>query len=675
MNSPSISNSETRRDESFSDKDFSEVGDRIARIAQQAESRTEFLQLVGAELEEAFQVGIVALESGEWASPMMLVSDSELARQIDRSKIRELLTSAAIVPIACDVPLSSEMQPANTRGLRIELTSSPTRAAILLIYSVDQIADPLGQIQDLKQLGGFAEAVRGEITIFNSRSKTELIVDPNSAASASRSALQQFHADLDVETTTYRIANESRRLLKADRATLLMPKSGKLRVRAMSGVAVIDSRSNAVKSTEEFVRHAAMLSRPIAFPNDEPLPPQVEEPLDDYLDQCGVASTVLLPLHLPDHSEQDDALTVSPFESTGDLIAVILLEYFAGDAPEVNDAMKVVSTEAMLALRNATEHEKIFGLSLWKAVGTVYQALRSPIAVCASVLCICLICAGLIVQTQHHVIATGTIQPTSQRQVFAAMDGVVKDVLVRDGDIVSAGQPLLVLENADLESQAETLSGDILAKTKRLSSIKTVRLSPTQEASQVQRLVLEQRQLESDLANLQAQMKLVQQQQEELTVRSPIDGKVVAWQLERRLGRRPISRGNAVAMVVDSNGPWELRLQLPDRDSGPVVNCLKEQETLPVQFAVATTPGNSFAASLNEVATSTRVDEAGQYIVDVTAAITEPFKDGQDSFSPNNVRVGADVTAKIACGRRSLLSSWFSDVIDFVDRNILFYVR
>ena len=35
-------------------------------------------------------------------------------------------------------------------------------------------------------------------------------------------------------------------------------------------------------------------------PGEEPLPPQIQDPLDEYLDESGVMSAVLLPLHAPD---------------------------------------------------------------------------------------------------------------------------------------------------------------------------------------------------------------------------------------------------------------------------------------------------------------------------------------------------------------------------------------
>jgi hypothetical protein len=98
---------------------------------------------------------------------------------------------------------------------------------------------------------------------------------------------------------------------------------------------------------------------------------------------------------------------------------------------------------------------------------------------------------------------------------------------------------------------------------------------------------------------------------------------------------------------------------------------------LPVRFAVATQPESSYAATLTSIATASRKNEFGDHVLDATAHVSIAASDaeGLDRFRPDQVRGGADVRAKIACGRRSILGSWFGDVVDFAHRNVLFYFR
>jgi multidrug efflux pump subunit AcrA (membrane-fusion protein) len=693
----------------------------VSVCAAETSSRAEFLQRLAAEISKTFDVDIVAVESTDWSGPMMLVTSDDLARRISRDSIRELLASAAIVPIACDVQLEipTDAGAQRTRALRVELTDAPYRSAILLVYPADVQPTPTDQLNALKKLGEYSKSARSKIgglsPIDSDRALTrdQSSSDATAAALRARHALSQFHADLDLDATSYRIANESRRLLNCDRTTVLTQRGGRLRVSAISGVAVVDSRSNSVKSAEELARRVSVMSRTMVLPSDEPLPPQIQEPLDRYLDETGVSTTIVLPLHKPDdcdQREEADSSVAATLEGDGDIIAMMMLEYFAGEPPQaIGPATALVASEAMYALRNSMEHRNVFGLSLWKSVGSVLHSGKMPLIALGGAAMIGLLLLSIFIQVEHHVIATGSVQPTMQRQVFASVDGVVKQIDVTDGQVVKSGDSLLRMENADLESRAESLTGELQTSSKRLASILAMRLNANTDATQADRLGLEERQLRSEVQNLESQLELVKLQQEDLIVRSPIDGTVVGWQLDRRLSDRPISRGNLLLRVVDHTGKWSLRLNVPDRNAGPILEALETQKELPVQFAVATDPNGSYSASLKQIATAARLDESGLHVIDATAEIRgaptsaeevsqsesvgsvapatpsslsgttnlefDADQPSRSRFNAADVRVGADVTARISCGKRSVLRSWFSDAFDFVDRNVLFYFR
>ena len=695
---------------------------QVESCAAEASTQSDFMRRIAALLAEAIGSSIVAIESSQWSSPMMLVNDDSLADRIDRVSIRDLLATAAVVPIACDIPLQIPDDQGNdkTRAIRVQLNETPSRSAVLLIYAAGANPSPNEQLIALRMLNDYSSAIRRTVDSLPQDDVVRgLTVAENQNALASalraRQSLTQFHRDLDLDATAYRIANESRRLLNCDRTTVLLPSGKKFKVRAMSGVAVVDSRSNSVKSIERLAAAAIVMSRPMILPSEDQLPPQIQAPLDDYLDETGVMTTILLPLYEPNHvkdeDEGSDAQIENPFDGQGDAVALMMLEYFSGAPPEaISPATTIIASEAMYSLRNATEHRNVFGLRLWKSVGKLTHSGKFPLIATGLAGCVALLIASLLIQVEHHVIATGSVEPTGQRQVFANVDGVVKTIHVIDGQKVAAGEALFQLENADLESRAESLSGEIQTDAKRLASVQMMRLSPSSEPAQADRLALEERQLQSELKNLRAQQQLVADQQEQLVVTSPIDGTVVGWQLDRRLSDRPVTRGSLLVRVVDHNGPWSLRLNIPDYESGPLLEARQENDRLPVKFAVATVPDASFAAELVSVATAARMNEAGEHVIDGNAEITAAseeitqkqtpqetansdtvdrtasigsaeldlslaFDSQLDTFDPSNVRVGADVTARIACGKRSVMRSWFSDVFDFVDRNVMFYFR
>jgi hypothetical protein len=138
---------------------------------------------------------------------------------------------------------------------------------------------------------------------------------------------------------------------------------------------------------------------------------------------------------------------------------------------------------------------------------------------------------------------------------------------------------------------------------------------------------------------------------------------------------RPVARGNLLLSVADHQGPWSLRLRVPDRDAGAVLASAQDDPHLPIEFAVATQPEATFAATLESLSTAARLDELGNHVIDATAQVVHSASGNVDvdAFAADQTRIGADVTAKIGCGKRCVLRSWFGDVFDFAHRKILFY--
>jgi Biotin-lipoyl like/GAF domain len=582
------------------------VCDRVVEIADRSQTRDEFLRNLAQDVRSHFGSAIVAISAAHWSRPAMLVADDLLAAQIDRASLSDLLSTATFNAVACSVPLSSPTVSGqkSVRALRIELTGMPERSSILVIYPADAHIDGLTQLSDLKTIRVYAEACRDvspQVPTAATQSQQrsgELVA--SSLVSPDRHSLRLFHRDLDVSKTAYRIANESRRILGCDRVSVLTQHGSRWRVAAVSGVAVVDRRSNAVRSLEHLVDSSIVLSRPLILPSIEPLPPQVEQPIDDYLDQSGIQSAAILPLYEPDDDlkiEGIEAARIDPFHGHGKAVAVLVLENFSGNLPAVanatanqslmvsqeskaheliNPATMAVAGEAMLAMRNSLQHHRVFALPIAQAIGNAVSGRRLPWMIAGTVVLAGLAIASTVVQTEHYVVASGSLQPQIRREVFAGLDGTVKEIMVQDGQRVTQGTPLLRLENAELESQAESLVGKIQTAQERLSSLGSLLLSESSDAENAGRMSLEQRQLESELKDLQTQSLIVQEQQKELIVVSPIDGVVSAWQIQRRLMDRPVSRGNALCSVVNPDGQWRLHLDVPDRDAGPILQSIRK---------------------------------------------------------------------------------------------------
>ncbi|WP_168564058.1 efflux RND transporter periplasmic adaptor subunit [Crateriforma spongiae] len=681
--------------------DVGSIDSRVAALASASGDTESFLRRLATDLQQALNGGIVAVHWHQWSAPVMLVTDPSTSAVIDRDAIRRLLQSATSAAVGCSVPTHDPGSV--TRGYHVEIESDPYRTAVLIVAPLmSPTVGPRTQVDQLRRLSQYASASRTWLRHFQKNAHIDAPEPDRSLAisgeqrlsdqsatdlstEGARQALRSLHRDLDMNATCYRIVNEARRLLQWDRVTLLRPRGRKMVVSAISSVAVVDRRSNSVASAERLAKAAAVLNRPVLLPDTGELPPQIQTPLEDYLDQTGVTTCAMLPIHAPtlpsdriDDDDDVDALilrqTQNALSGDGRLLGILLLESFEGrpDAT-IGPPIHEVADASALALRNSDEHQSVFALRTRKAIGRVTGSIGRAAWLATFVILFALLTAAWLIRVDHTVTASGHAEPKIRQQVFAGIDGIVKEILVADGDTVSAGVPLIRLENADLESQVEDLAGRIQTASQRLASLQAMRLDPSADAASQARWALEESQLSSELTGLKSQLDLLQKQQSDLVVTSPIGGRVDAWQIRQRLIDRPVNRGDALLRIVDDQGPWELTLSIVDSDAGPVLESMQGSTTLPLRFAIATEPELSFAGTLQSTATATRLDPQGRYVIDAYADITAQAS----GFAPWNndaAMIGADVTAKIQCDRRRLLTSWFSDVIDFVHRHILFHL-
>src|SRR5205085_11600542 len=99
------------------------------------------------------------------------------------------------------------------------------------------------------------------------------------------------------------------------------------------------------------------------------------------------------------------------------------------------------------------------------------------------------------------------------------------------------------------------------------------------------------------LASLERQSKLLDEQQDALTIRSPIAGRILTWDLPQLLQNRPVQRGQVLMTVAETEGPWVLELHVPEKHVGALVSARQAGDPklpdakLPVTFVMATDPG------------------------------------------------------------------------------------
>jgi HlyD family secretion protein len=153
---------------------------------------------------------------------------------------------------------------------------------------------------------------------------------------------------------------------------------------------------------------------------------------------------------------------------------------------------------------------------------------------------------------ERIVVATGTIEPEREVEVRARIAGIVEKILVKAGDTVTAGQPLLELERELLESQvreAEAALREVRVEL-RYARIELERLEELHgegaaSSQQLDAARARQERASAGVARAVARLDTLQTQLGYATVSSPLAGRVLDVTTEE---------GNAVSPVTAVTG-------------------------------------------------------------------------------------------------------------------------
>jgi hypothetical protein len=364
--------------------------------------------------------------------------------------------------------------------------------------------------------------------------------------------------------------------------------------------------------------------------------------------------------------------------SPGALVGAVIFERFdaVADGDGFRELVSAVARHGGRALANARMHEDIPFLPILRLLGRLGWLTRVrnwPKLFLAGIAVAGVGAALALVPADFHVEGPGELQPVRRRDVFAPADGIVDDLRVDQGsevDPAKAGQDTLaVLRRPELEFEATRVAGELLTTQKRLAAIETARLDPARiqgdAPEQYNDLTAEEEELKEQLASLRRQADVLERQQSDLTVRPPIAGQVITWDLRKQLEARPVEQGQKLMTVADLDGPWIVELRLPDHLLGHLHEVARRaEEPLPASFLVKTDPGTTHAGTVEKVALASETDAQGTRSVLVTIAIDGDRIPGQ--------RPGASVLARVHCGRRPIGYVWFHEIWETIQSRWLF---
>ncbi|MFK8110790.1 MAG: efflux RND transporter periplasmic adaptor subunit [Rubripirellula sp.] len=477
------------------------------------------------------------------------------------------------------------------------------------------------------------------------------------------------HESLDLKETAFIVANEGRRLIGCDRVSVAIKKGRKCQVQAISGQDTIENRSNIVSALNNLATRVVAAGEPLWHDGStEDLPPQIEEALEDYVDQSYGRNIAVLPLREPERklggSAEENAATGEVDRDNahrGDVIGALIVEQIESDIPpEIFRArVDLVYEHGTRAVANSRAHTNLFMMPVWRTLGHATWVLRArtlPKTLGVLGLIAAVILGLTFIPKDFTLEAEGTLMPTARREVFAPIDGEVRQVLVEHNSEVKQGDTLVVLKNPDLEIQIEETQGQLNTTNADMERVAyQLRRAKGMDPVDKQALMAEGRALRVRYEALQTKYGLQEKRMKDLTIVAPIDGVVVSWDVEKTLRSRPIMTGQVLMEVADLNEPLFLELELPEKREGHLDDFVLEKSldqpnsTLEVTYILATDPDEPLDAVLTMASISERADAHDEH----GAVIKMHAMPEQETLRRLKPRPGAKVIAKVHCGRRS----------------------
>lgn len=343
---------------------------------------------------------------------------------------------------------------------------------------------------------------------------------------------REITSTLNLERVLQTIVNAPQALIPYERAAIGLQQAGKYKLAAISGVTQLDASAPNIAPLDEILRWT-LLSQEVLHvrqhgDNIDTDREETRAKFQIYFQRSGMRAFYALPL-------QDD---------TG-RVGVLGMESRDPDflSPAHLEILQVLSAQATVALRNAQMYKEVPFISVLQPVlekKRKFMAMekRRRTFLMASGVALLLFLAA--VPLPLRVDGDAVVAPLHTAQIQPEVEGVVRNVYVREGDHVAAGQ--VIADMADWDVRSQLAQAQAKYQTAVLQMNRALATGDGSEAG-TQRVQADY--WKSELAR-------DQQLLDRTHLRSPIEGVISTPHIENMVGRR-LQHGDSFAEVLDTS--------------------------------------------------------------------------------------------------------------------------
>lgn len=464
--------------------------------------------------------------------------------------------------------------------------------------------------------------------------------------------IHNCNSTLELEQVGYHIVNDVRSFLSADRVWLF-GNSGELKLISCSGVDSINKRSATVRSITQVANEAFRNRQSFSYFADS---------------TANISGTIVA------HSEREDLrgayVLLLQEKENGPFNGVLITEFLsAHDSVMTLDRIKNVLPAINAAVTNSLSYKLIpFRRTLQNLQKVLLQVSprNLPRFVTVLLTIAAFVSALFLIKTDFVISVEGELRPIIERHIFAPTDATVDSIKIVYGQQVKQNERMLSLRSKDYEFKLSELQNELSSFQKQLEAVRLLRTEAAKESRDAVQLAqltaqLEQNRLQIDSVNRKIEWLL--EQNKDLEIKSPIAGQVISRDLKTKLLKRPVTGGDLLLTVAETDSDWHAVFDIPDRELGYLLNAERDGrvEQWSIRYRTKSNIDSTYQAVIDSHDEHNTVDKNGNAFVRAYVPI--------DRLEMGKLRVGQSVTGKIDCGRRSLFFIWTRDLRDFLRTN------
>ena len=433
---------------------------------------------------------------------------------------------------------------------------------------------------------------------------------------------REITSTLDLDRVMQTIVNATAALIPYERCGIGIFQKGRLRLGAISGAAEVNRQDPGVRRMDDLLQWVFLSGTDAAVTQtvDGAITadrPETEEKFRAIFRETGLRSFFGLLL-----KDEEGKLGALGFESKEPLLF----------DEETRDLLSILVNQATVAVRNAQLYQQVPLAGFWQPLLLKRRKLldipkrrRQAWGIGALLTLLVLVAVPWPLRVEGPV----RVLPGRRATVTAGVDGIVKEVLHREGDRVAAGDVIATLKD-------ETYQAGLAEARSALQIAESEVAQHAQEGDAAAMFGAQSRREE-----LKAKLASKQEQLSKTLLRSPIAGTIVTPHIEQRVGQA-LSRGAELAVVADAENVTA-EVAVPEADAALVRagnRAALKMNPFPTQV---------FRGQVQRVGTELRQEGEESFVI---AEARVPNPDGA-------LRAGMLGRAKVSVGTRRLATAIF----------------